>query len=250
MSAPSFPALADGFAYLRQRRRLAGPAARSRSAISDYLLTTSVQTGASYEHSQRATERLLEARAAIARLVNAARPEEIVLGPSTTVLCAFLATRHGEPVRAGRRGRSSPTSTTSPTSAPGCALEERGVVSKTWSIDRESLRGRPRRPRTADDRAHQARLRHARLEHPRHHQSDRGDRPARARARRRDRASTRVAYAPHRAVDVRGARTSITTCSASTRPTGRISPCCTAATTSCSSSTACTTTSTAATKSR
>ena len=85
-----FPALADGFAYFDN----AGGSLVLRNVaerISEYLLTTSVQTGASYEHSQRATSRLTEARAKIARLLGAERPEEIVLGPSTTVLAQFLS---------------------------------------------------------------------------------------------------------------------------------------------------------------
>ena len=76
--------------------------ATSRSESRDYLLTTSVQTGASYEHSKRASERLLESRAKIARLLNASRPEEIVLGPSTTVLCQFLARAMENNLKTGR----------------------------------------------------------------------------------------------------------------------------------------------------
>lgn len=69
-----FPALADGFVYFDN----AGGSLVLRNVaerISEYLLTTSVQTGASYEHSQRATSRLMEARAKIARLLGAERPE-------------------------------------------------------------------------------------------------------------------------------------------------------------------------------
>ena len=51
-------------------------------------------------------------------------------------------------------------------------------------------------------RAHPARLRHPRLEHARHHHADRGDRPPSCTSAAPSSASTRVAYAPHRAVDV------------------------------------------------
>ena len=84
-----FPALVDGFAFFDN----AGGSLVLKTVadrVSNYLLTTSVQTGAGYEHSQRASARLGEARRKIARLVNAQRPEEIVLGPSTTVLMRFL----------------------------------------------------------------------------------------------------------------------------------------------------------------
>ncbi|MET0745432.1 MAG: cysteine desulfurase-like protein [Microvirga sp.] len=131
-----FPALADGFAYFDNA---GGSLVLRRVAerISDYLLTTSVQTGASYEHSRRASERLLEARTAIARLVGAARPEEIVLGPSTTVLCQWLARamhgrlRPGDEVIVTNFDHESNI-------GPWRALEERGIVVREWSIDRES----------------------------------------------------------------------------------------------------------------
>ena len=60
-----FPALSDGWAYFDN----AGGSQVLKSVaerISDYLLTTSVQTGASYEPSLRASARLAEARAKMA----------------------------------------------------------------------------------------------------------------------------------------------------------------------------------------
>ncbi|MGY6571144.1 MAG: cysteine desulfurase-like protein, partial [Salinarimonas sp.] len=49
-----FPALADGFAYFDNAggSLVLKPVAER---IAEYLLTTSVQTGASYSHSQRAS---------------------------------------------------------------------------------------------------------------------------------------------------------------------------------------------------
>lgn len=131
-----FPALADGFAYFDN----AGGSLVLRNVaerISDYLLTTSVQTGASYEHSRRATERLMEARAKIARLVGASRPEEIVLGPSTTVLAQFLARamegslKPGDEIVVTNFDHESNI-------GPWRALEKRGIVIKEWTIDRDS----------------------------------------------------------------------------------------------------------------
>jgi len=95
-----FPALADGFAYFDNAGGslvLRGVAER----VAEYMLTTSVQTGASYVHSQRASERMAEARARIALMINAARPEEVVFGPSTTVLCQFLARAMASRLRPG-----------------------------------------------------------------------------------------------------------------------------------------------------
>src|SRR4051812_4376529 len=132
-----FPALADGFAYFDNAGGslvLRGVADRIR----DYLLTTSVQTGAGYGHSQRASDRLAEARARIALLVNAERAEEIVLGPSTTVLCQNLAR--------AMLGRLKPGDEIIVTDfdhesniGPWRWLEQFGIIIKVWAIDRETF---------------------------------------------------------------------------------------------------------------
>ena len=132
-----FPALADGFAYMDNA---GGSVVLGTVAdrVRDYLLTTSVQTGASYRQSQRAVERLREARSRIALLLNAARPEEIVLGPSTTVLCQFLARAMEGRVRPGDEIVVTDFDHES-NIGPWRRLEERGVVIKTWSLDPETL---------------------------------------------------------------------------------------------------------------
>jgi cysteine desulfurase family protein (TIGR01976 family) len=132
-----FPALADEFAYFDN----AGGSLVLRNVaerISNYLLTTSVQTGASYEHSQRATSRLIEARAKIARLLGAERAEEIVLGPSTTVLAQFLARAMESELKPGDEIVVTNFDHES-NIGPWRALEKRGIVIKEWSIDRESF---------------------------------------------------------------------------------------------------------------
>ena len=131
-----FPALADGFAYFDN----AGGSLVLRNVaerISDYLLTTSVQTGASYEHSQRATSRLMEARTKIARLLGAERAEEIVLGPSTTVLAQFLSRAMESGLKPGDEIVVTNFDHES-NIGPWRALEKRGIIIKEWSIDRES----------------------------------------------------------------------------------------------------------------
>lgn len=131
-----FPALKDGFAYFDN----AGGSLVLKSVadrIYDYLLTTSVQTGASYEHSQRASARLAEARAKIARLVGAPQPEEIVLGPSTTVLCQWLAKAMESRLKPGDEIVVTNFDHES-NIGPWRALEKRGIVIKEWAIDRDS----------------------------------------------------------------------------------------------------------------
>ena len=128
-----FPALADGFAYFDN----AGGSAVLRTVadrVHDYLTTTSVQTGASYKHSQRASQRLAQARARFALWVGAGRPEEIVIGPSTTVLCQNLARallgklRPGDEIIVTAFDHESNI-------GPWRGLEAFGIVTKVWGLD-------------------------------------------------------------------------------------------------------------------
>lgn len=131
-----FPALRTGFAFFDN----AGGSQVLKTVadrISDYLLTTSVQTGASYEPSRRASARLAEARSKVARLVNASRPEEVVLGPSTTVLMRFLASAMASQFSPGDEVVLTVFDHES-NIGPWLTLEDRGVVFKFWSIDRDS----------------------------------------------------------------------------------------------------------------
>jgi cysteine desulfurase family protein (TIGR01976 family) len=59
--------------------------------VTEFLLEKNVQIGGSYALSLDAAEALRDARAAAATLMNAGRVEEIVFGPSTTVLLQNLA---------------------------------------------------------------------------------------------------------------------------------------------------------------
>ena len=58
--------------------------------IGDFLLTSNVQLGASYATSVKAGERVAESRVRAATFVNAARPEEVVMGGSSTALLRTL----------------------------------------------------------------------------------------------------------------------------------------------------------------
>ncbi len=133
-----FPALASGFVFLdnaggsQTLRRVA-------NHVTDYLLTTNVQLGASYALSQTSTARVREAARATAAYVGARDAHEVVLGPSTTQLIDNLALAmegtlasgdevvvtnadHHANVGAWRR------------------LAKRGVVVKTWELDPVTLR--------------------------------------------------------------------------------------------------------------
>ncbi|MCJ8145252.1 cysteine desulfurase-like protein [Ancylobacter sp. A5.8] len=132
-----FPALADGFAYMDN----AGGSLVLRQVaerVSEYLLTTSVQTGASYAQSQRATTRLATARARIALMIGANRPEEVILGPSTTVLCQNLARALLPQLKPGDEIVVTDFDHES-NIGPWRWLERFGVVIREWKIDRESF---------------------------------------------------------------------------------------------------------------
>ena len=80
-----FPALAQDFVFLDNA---GGSQVLRRVAdrVRDYLLTSSVQLGASYIHSQAAGAKVLQARQSVARLINANHDEEVVMGGATTAL--------------------------------------------------------------------------------------------------------------------------------------------------------------------
>ena len=80
-----FPALAQDFVFLDNA---GGSQVLRRVAdrVRDYLLTSSVQLGASYVHSQEAGSKVLQARQSVARLINASHDEEVVMGGATTAL--------------------------------------------------------------------------------------------------------------------------------------------------------------------
>jgi cysteine desulfurase family protein (TIGR01976 family) len=77
--------------------------ARVVDRIADYLITSNVQLGASYARSRLSSERVAASQAALARLINAADPAEIVLGASATQLLFNLAEAFGGTLRAGDR---------------------------------------------------------------------------------------------------------------------------------------------------
>ena len=195
-----FPALADGFGYLDNA---GGSLVLGRVAdrVRDYLLTTSVQTGASYPQSRRAVLRLAEARAGIALMLNAERPEEIVLGPSTTVMFQFLAR--------AMEGRLKPGDEIVVTDfdhesniGPWRALEKRGIVIRTWGLDPDTFE-------VSLDELDALMTERTRLVAVTHCSNILGtvnpiaEIARRVHARGAEIAVDAVAYAPHRAVDVR-----------------------------------------------
>ena len=132
-----FPALAGDCTYLDNA---GGSQVLRRVAdrIHDYLLTSSVQLGASYAQSQRASEKVLSARRAVAELINAPHDDEVVMGAATTALM-FIFTQALLPgIRPG--DEIIVTNTDHEANIGGWRrLQQAGGVIKTWEVNRDSL---------------------------------------------------------------------------------------------------------------
>lgn len=133
-----FPGLAGGYAFMDNA---GGSLVLQRVAdrVADYLLNSSVQLGASYPPSVAAGERVMQARRSVMQLINAAHPDEVIMGGSTThllqILCRAIA----------------------PSIAPGDEIivtncdheanigpwvrlcEDRGATLRVWQVDPDSL---------------------------------------------------------------------------------------------------------------
>ena len=132
-----FPALADGYTFFDN----AGGSQTLRSVverISEFLLTSDVQLGASYEVSQTAGERVDRAVANLATFVNAATPDEIVFGPSTSMLIKILAWTLGRSLTVGDEIIVCHANHEA-NIGPWVELEAEGIVIKRWSPDPQTL---------------------------------------------------------------------------------------------------------------
>ncbi|MEZ5317140.1 MAG: cysteine desulfurase-like protein [Vicinamibacterales bacterium] len=104
--------------------------------IREYLTTSNVQLGASYGVSVLAARRQREAQASVAEWLNAHDPCEVVMGPSSTMLLQTLARGlapslgPGDEIVVTRVDHESNI-------GPWMALESRGVTVKVWEFDRE-----------------------------------------------------------------------------------------------------------------
>ncbi|MBK9241044.1 MAG: cysteine desulfurase-like protein [Acidobacteria bacterium] len=135
-----FPALSDdegSWIYLDNAggSQVLGPVA---DRVRDYLLTSSVQTGASYGVSALASERLYAGQLAVAELVNASRPEEIVFGPSSTVMIQTLARAITPALSPGDELVVSMIDHEA-NIGPWLALKAHGIVVRPWQLNRETM---------------------------------------------------------------------------------------------------------------
>lgn len=132
-----FPGLASPWAFLDNAggsHVLAGVADRVR----DFLLTTPVQHGAGYAPSRAAAAKVAAATARLAAVIGAARPEELVMGASTTFLLQQLARALAPSFRPGDEVVVTDVDHEA-NIGPWRALARQGVVVREWRIDPVTL---------------------------------------------------------------------------------------------------------------
>ncbi|SMC73751.1 cysteine desulfurase-like protein [Rhizobium sp. RU36D] len=106
--------------------------------INTFLIEKNVQIGGSYAVSQDAARALYEARTAAMHLVNAARPEEIVFGGSTTALLQNLARAMQSQLSPGDEIIVTVSDHES-NIGPWDRLQERGITLKFWPLNKDTL---------------------------------------------------------------------------------------------------------------
>jgi cysteine desulfurase family protein (TIGR01976 family) len=111
---------------------------RSVERMNEFLFNMNVQTGGSYELSQKAAAALQSGREAMMQLVNAARPEEIAFAASSTVALQNLARSMESQLNPGDEIIITVSDHES-NIGPWVGLEDAGINIKTWLIDKDSL---------------------------------------------------------------------------------------------------------------
>lgn len=106
--------------------------------VSDYLINSNVQLGASYKISQISTERVHEAPRMVAEFINAKEHSEVVIGPSTTLLIRILALSLGKIFEPGDEIVVTNCDHEANIGA-WVELEQKGLVIKQWKINRDSF---------------------------------------------------------------------------------------------------------------
>jgi cysteine desulfurase family protein (TIGR01976 family) len=106
--------------------------------ISGYLLHHNVQLGASYQVSREAGEKLTYATKQVSNFINASRPEEVVIGPSSSMLlrvlswCISKQWQEGDEVIVTNTDHEANVS-------PWTDLKDKGINVKVWKANPESL---------------------------------------------------------------------------------------------------------------
>lgn len=105
--------------------------------MNSFLFDKNVQIGGSYTTSQDAAQALYDARSAAMQLVNASRPEEIIFGSSTTVLLQNLARAMSSQLSAGDEIIVTISDHES-NIGPWDKLRDAGVTIKFWPLNKDT----------------------------------------------------------------------------------------------------------------
>lgn len=106
--------------------------------IGEYLMTSDVQLGASYEPSQIAGQRIQEGFGFVADLINARDVSEVIFGSSTTALLRQLSSSLVQTLNPGDEIIVS-NSEHEANVGPWLNMEQHGIKVKFWKINHESL---------------------------------------------------------------------------------------------------------------
>ncbi|NER85177.1 MAG: aminotransferase class V-fold PLP-dependent enzyme, partial [Leptolyngbya sp. SIO1D8] len=106
--------------------------------ITEFLYTSNVQLGASYNISQIATARVAQGTDAMATFINAADPAEVILGASTSALFRILAHCFGQTLQPGDEIIVTNCDHEANIS-PWMELARQGIVLKTWCVNPDTF---------------------------------------------------------------------------------------------------------------
>ncbi|GAX38588.1 cysteine desulfurase-like protein [Nodularia sp. NIES-3585] len=106
--------------------------------ISEFLLTSDVQLGASYEVSQLAGERVALANGGMATLINAKSPKEVVMGASSTMMLKILSLCLSQTFTPGDEVVVTNCDHEANIGA-WVALEKQGIKIKVWQVRPDTL---------------------------------------------------------------------------------------------------------------
>ena len=132
-----FPALKSGFIFMDNAggSQVLGDTVEY---ISDYLINSNVQLGASYKISALAGDKLGKVKSQIAGLLNTADPKEVVIGPSSTMLLRILSLCISDQWEEGDEVIVTNTDHEANVSC-WTDLKEKGIKIKIWKVDPETL---------------------------------------------------------------------------------------------------------------
>jgi len=132
-----FPALKNNFVYMDN----AGGTQALESVvnkISNYMVNYNVQLGASYEVSAAAGEKLDYAVKELAGFINAGKQQEVVVGPSSSMLLRILSICLSKQWQSGDEVIVTNSDHEANVSC-WTDLQEKGIVIKIWKINPETL---------------------------------------------------------------------------------------------------------------